>query len=63
MSAGSPLSIQCWPMAQPAYGARYLYGAGSPAEATTTTVYSRAWWSSSVATVCATDEFFCPIAT
>ncbi len=38
MRACSPLSIQCWPMAQPEYGAMYLNGAGSDAGAETTTV-------------------------
>ena len=60
---GSPLSIQCWPIAQPAYGARYLNTASSAAGALTTTVYSIAPCSSSVATVCATVEPFWPIAT
>ncbi len=45
-------------MAQPAYGARNLKGAGSPADATTTTVYSIAPKSSRTFTVWATDEFF-----
>ena len=63
MSACSPFSIQCWPIAQPAYGARYLNGAGSVAGAATTTVYSIAPCWRSVSTVWATVEPFWPMAT
>ena len=42
IKASSPWSIQCCPMAQPPYGARYLYGAGSEAGELTTIVYSMA---------------------
>ena len=63
MRACSPFSIQCWPMAQPAYGARYLKGAGSEAAAATTTVYSRAPCDARVATVWAIEEPFWPMAT
>ena len=58
-----PRSIQCCPIAQPAYGARYLNGAGSEAGAATTTVYSSASCTLRVATVSATVDPFCPIAT
>ena len=50
-------------MAQPAYGARYLNGAGSAAGAATTTVYSMAPFWRSVSTVWATVEPFWPMAT
>ncbi len=63
MRALSPCSIQCWPMAQPEYGARYLNGEGSEAGALTMTVYSSAPARSRVATVSATVEDFWPMAT
>ena len=51
------------PIAPPANGARYWIGAGSSAPATTTMVCSIAPYCSRIATVCATLDCFCPIAT
>jgi len=50
-------------MAAPEYGAMYLKEAGAEAEAFTTTVYSRAPFSSRAATTSDTVEAFCPMAT
>ena len=58
-----PLYIQCWPMAEPAYGAYICSAGAAEAAALTTTVYSMAPCSSRVATISATVEAFCPMAT
>ena len=58
-----PLSRNHSPIAQPENGARNCSGAGSVAVAATTMVYSIAPASSSVLTICATVERFCPMAT
>ena len=46
-----PSYIQCWPMAEPVYGARYLKPAESEAGAATMVVYSIAPASSSAARI------------
>ena len=53
--------IQCWPMAEPVYGARYLKPAGSEAGAATIVVYSMAPASSSAPFTEAMVEPFWPI--
>ncbi len=58
-----PAYIQCWPMAEPVYGARYLKPAGSEAGAATIVVYSSAPASSRAPRTAAIVEPFCPIAT
>ena len=63
MRACMPLSRKYSPIVQPENGARNCSGAGSEAVAATTMVYSIAPCSSSVLTICATVERFCPIAT
>ena len=63
ISACMPLSRKYSPIVQPANGARNCSGAGSDAVAATTVVYSIAPNCSSVLTICATVERFCPIAT
>jgi len=57
------LSRKNSPIAQPENGARYCIVAGLEAPATTTIVCSIAPCSSSVATIFATEDSFCPIAT
>ena len=63
MSTCLPAYIQCWPRAEPEYGARYLKPAGSEAGAATMVVYSIAPCSSSVALTDAMVLAFCPTAT
>ena len=63
MSTCLPPYIQCWPIAEPAYGARYLKPAGSEAGEATMVVYSIAPRSSRMALVAAMVEAFWPIAT
>ncbi len=58
-----PWYIQCCPMAEPVYGAMYLYPAGSEAGAATIVVYSRAPASSSDWRTWAMVEPFWPTAT
>ena len=58
-----PSYIQCWPMAEPVYGARYLKPAGSEAGAATIVVYSIAPASSSAPLTAAMVEPFWPMAT
>ncbi len=58
-----PWYIQCWPIAEPVYGARYLKPAESDAGAATIVVYSIAPASSSVLRDAAMVEPFWPIAT
>src|SRR3954467_7086257 len=63
ISACSPLYIQCWAIAEPAYGAMYLNDAGNDAGAATIVVYSIAPASSSEAWTCAIVEPLRPMAT
>ena len=58
-----PWYIQCWPMAEPVYGARYLKPAGSEAGDATMVVYSIAPYSSSAPLTEAIVEPFWPMAT
>ena len=58
-----PWYIQCCPMAEPVYGAMYLYPAGSEAGAATIVVYSRAPFSSSAPRTEAIAEARWPTAT
>src|SRR3954466_11571281 len=58
-----PSYIQCWPMAEPVYGARYLKPAESEAGAATMVVYSIAPAAARVFRAAAIVEPFWPIAT
>ncbi len=58
-----PWYIQCWPMAEPVYGARYLKPAGSEAGDATMVVYSIAPYSSRAPFTEAMVEPFWPMAT
>src|SRR5215211_8979875 len=58
-----PSYIQCWPIAEPVYGARYLKPALSEAGDATIVVYSRAPASSSALRAAAMVEPFWPMAT
>ena len=58
-----PAYIQCWPIAEPVYGAMYLNPAGSEAGEATIVVYSRAPASSSEERTDAIVEPFWPTAT
>jgi hypothetical protein len=58
-----PWYIQCWPSAEPVYGAIHLKPAGSDAGDATIVVYSSAPASSSEARMPAIVEPFWPIAT
>ena len=58
-----PWYIQCWPMAEPAYGAMYLKPAGSDAGEWTMVVYSIAPAFSSDDFTSATVDPFWPMAT
>ena len=58
-----PWYIQCWPRADPAYGAMYLKPAGSEAGDAMMVVYSIAPASSNAALTPAIVEPFWPIAT
>ena len=58
-----PSYIQCWPMAEPVYGARYLKPAESEAGDATIVVYSSAPASSRAPRTAAIVEPFWPIAT
>ncbi len=58
-----PWYIQCWPMAEPVYGASHLKPAESEAGAATMVVYSIAPFSSRACLTPAMVEPFWPIAT
>ncbi len=58
-----PSYIQCWPMAEPVYGARYLKPALSDAGEATMVVYSIAPASSRAPRTAAIVEPFWPMAT
>ena len=63
MSTCLPLYIQCWPMAEPVYGAMYLKPAESEAGEATIVVYSMAPDSSRLCLTEAMVEPFWPTAT